>query len=127
MRKGLFLLIILWGFQTYANPVCATKKSQLNLLQTLFKKVNLFGTWEGVWDGSPFVAKLYLNTQGQIRGVLTYDGSEYGPTNVKICDDNGAYFLTVYGYEVDFEVISKKQIKGYSPFDEKVSGVLTKK
>jgi hypothetical protein len=127
MKKGLFLLILMWGFQAAAAPVCATKKSELNLVQSLFKKVNLFGTWEGVWDGSPFKAKLYLNTALQIRGTVNFDGTEYGPTNVKICDDNGSYFLVVYSYEVDFDVISKKQIKGYSPFDEKVVTVLTKK
>ena len=127
MKKGLFLLIAIWGLQAYAEPVCATKKSELNLVNNLFEKVNLFGTWEGVLDGSSFKAQLYVNTKQQIRGVLTLNNSEYGPTNVKICDDKGSYYLVVYGYEVDFEVISKTQIKGYSPFNEKVSGVLTKK
>lgn len=120
-------MALLWAGAAQALPVCANKKADLGKISDLLKKVNLFGTWEGVWDGSPVEAKLYLNTSEQIRGEVTTNGKSYGPANVRICDDEGAYYLVVYGQEVDFEVLSRTKIKGYSPFNQNESAVLTKK
>lgn len=125
MKKGLFLLVYLSFLSASAAPLCASKVSELKNIQNLLKKVDLFSTWEGTWDGAPLVAQIYQNTSGQLRGEVDHDGSKYGPANVKICDDNGLYYLVVYGQEVVFEVLSKKQIKGYSPFDENVTAILT--
>ncbi len=126
MKNGFFLIALLWAGGAQALPVCASKKAEISKISDLLKKVNLFGTWEGVRDGSPLVAKLYLNTADQIRGEVKSDGKDYGPANVKICDDEGVYYLVVYGQEVEFEVLSRTKIKGYSPFDQNESVVLTK-
>lgn len=127
MKTGILLLISLMFFQAQAAPICATNKAELPKIKEITKKVNLFGTWTGTFDGMAFSAKLYLNTDLKIRGLVNADGSEYGPTDIKICMENGQYFLEVYGYEVVFEVLSKTKIKGYSPFDAKDSAILTKK
>ena len=126
MKTGIVLLILLTFFQAQAVPICAATKAELPNIKEITKKVNLFGTWTGTWDNKPISAKLYVNSDLKIRGVVTADGSEYGPTDIKICNDNGQYFLEVYGYEVVFEVLSKNKIKGYSPFDENENAVLTK-
>jgi len=127
MKTGILSLILLTFFQAQAAPICAATKAELTNIKEITKKVNLFGTWTGTWDGSPLTAKLYVNTDLKIRGVVTADSSEYGPTDIKICNDNGQYFLEVYGYEIVFEVLSKTKLKGYSPFDANDSVVLTKK
>lgn len=126
MKTGISLLILLTFFKAQAAPICASTKAELPNIQEISKKVNLFGTWSGVWDGSPVSAQLFINTDNKIRGLVNSDGTEYGPTNLKICIENGQYFLVVYGYDVVFEVLSKTKIKGYSPFDENDSAVLTK-
>lgn len=127
MKTGILLSILLMFFNAQAAPICAATKAELTQIKEITKKVNLFGTWSGTWDAKPISAKLYVNTDLKIRGVVTADGSEYGPTDIKICNDNGQYYLEVYGYEVVFEVLSKTKIKGYSPFDQNDNVVLTKK
>lgn len=127
MKKGLFLFILMVGFSTQAAPICATKKSELPLIKNINKKVNLFGRWTGTADNKPFEAFLYVNTSEKIRGELSYDGSVYGPTDIKICEDADVFYLSAYGENVVFEVLSKKQVKAYSPFDENDTTILTKK
>ncbi len=127
MKKGLFLVILMAGFYAQALPICATKKSELTQIKQLNKKVNLFGRWNGTADNRPFEAFLYINTSETIRGELTYDGSIYGPTDVKMCEDGGVFYIEVYNEKVVFEVLSKTKIKAYSPFDANDTAILTKK
>ena len=127
MKKGLFLFILLVGFQAQAMSVCAKNKSELGLIKNINKKVNLFGRWAGIKDGSPFEAFLYVNTVGTIRGEVTYDGTVYGPTDIKLCEDGPSFYISAYGENVVFEVITRKKIKAYSPFDINDTAILTKK
>lgn len=125
MRKVIFLCLFFMA--TGAQALCANKVTDLKNIQNLLKKVNLFATWEGNMDGTPLSASLYQNQDGLLQGILNYGQNQYGPTNIKICDDAGAYSFIVYGQELIFEVISKNQIKAYSPFDGTKSVILNKK
>jgi hypothetical protein len=127
MNKGIGLFVLFLSLTAQASPVCVGKTSELQLIKGLLNKVNLFGTWQGEVDGKIATALLGQNKDGELVGKVEYDGDEFGPTKIKICDDNGSYHLEALGYEIVFEVLSKTKIKGYSPFDENDTLILEKK
>lgn len=128
MKSLLIMIITFSSLAAWATPKCASKNSEIANIKPLLKKVNIFASWSGIWDGKSIKAKLSKNSAGQFVGQVDYDGDKYGPASIKLCiDGNGSYFMVVYGYEIDFDVLSSKKIKGYSPFDVADTVILSKK
>lgn len=105
---------------------CANNDSDKANISAITKKVNLFGTWKGSLDGNDVTAVFSKDSNGTYKGKAAYDGSSYGPYTIKLCDDNGSFYATAFGYNATFEVQSKTKIKVYSPLDSSESIVLKK-
>ncbi len=105
---------------------CSSNDSDKANIATITKKVNLFGTWVGTLDGNSATAVFSKDASGNYKGKASYDGSDYGPYTIKICDDNGTFYGSVFGYKAVFEVQSKTKIKVYSPLDANETIILKK-
>lgn len=105
---------------------CANNDKDKAKIADITKKVNMFGTWTGTFDGKAVVATLSKSSNGTYKGKASSDGKSYGPYTIKICDDNGSFYGVVFGYEAPFEVLSKTKIKVTSPMDASQTVVLTR-
>ncbi|MBY0314489.1 MAG: hypothetical protein K2Q26_03150 [Bdellovibrionales bacterium] len=104
---------------------CATSTAEIANISDLIAKVSPWGNWSGTWDGKAIA--LTLNKGGsKFTGTATYNGSNYGPNNVTICDYGGTYSVTVLGYQFPLEVISSKKIRLTSPLNSSDKIVLTR-
>lgn len=105
---------------------CAGNDKDKANIAAITKKVNLFGSWKGTLNEKTATAKFYKDGSGNYKATAEFDGSDYGPYGIKVCDDNGSFYATAFGYEATFVVLSKTKIKVYSPLDSSETVVLTK-
>lgn len=105
---------------------CANNDSDKDNISAITKKVNLFGTWKGTLNDKEATAVFSKDSGGTYKGKASFDGSSYGPYTIKICDDDGSFYGSVFGYKATFEVLSKTRIKVYSPLDETETIILRK-
>lgn len=106
---------------------CANNDKDKANIAAITKKVNLFGTWTGTLDEKAITAVFSKDSNGTYKGKATVDDSSYGPYTIKICDDDGSFYASLFGYKAKFEVQSKTRIKVYSPLDETETIILRKK
>lgn len=115
--KSIMILIITFTSQwAFANENCATGTSDIAKIEGLISQVNPWGTWKGTWDGKTVTITL-SKSSGNFTGKANYDGSDYGPKNITICDYGDAYSVIVLGYEAPLEVLGSKKIRLTSPLD----------
>lgn len=142
-KTGFLLLVLMFGFNNvhassdadawniFADmelraKLCAGSENEKANIANITKKINLFGTWKGVMDGDQVVATLFTDANGKFKGKATKGSSSYGPFNLKICDEDGLFYGVILGYNAKFEILSKTQVKVYSPTNQSVTAILTK-
>lgn len=105
---------------------CANNNKDIANIADITKKVNLFGSWKGTLNDKTATATFSKDSNGTFKGKAALDGKSYGPYTIKVCNDNGNFYASVFGYNATFEVISKTKIKVYSPLDSSESVVMTR-
>lgn len=142
MKKQLIVILCLllsgtaYGASSYDENIfdlfelerksCANKTTQIQNIQGLLNKVDLWGYWEGSHEGEEGKGS-FLKASGIFKAKVTFNGKSYGPYTVKICDHgNNTYTGSIFGYEAEIIVLGPKKIRVISPFDSNDSVVLYK-
>lgn len=125
MKLLVFITSILLTQATFANNNCASKNSELTNIQGLLSKINPWGTWTGNYNGKGLTLKLSKGSNG-FSGKANYDGSNYGPEAISLCDYGNHFSVILMDYEAPVEILGSKKIRITSPLGGGETVILNK-
>lgn len=119
-------LFIATSVQAGWGGSCANSTSNISKITGITSLIDPWGQWEATVNSKKISVTLGKDKNGSFNGAANFDGQSFGPMGMTLCDYGNGYTVSISFFEIEFEILSSKQIRLYYEFEGQDTVVLTK-